>query len=276
MEAERALRYDQRAICVCTSTLEVGIDIGDIDMVILAYRPRSVAPIAQRIGRGNRREGKISTIAVALTPGESSYYQKVFQAIVRSKYSSEAHPFDPSVAVQQTLAMLSGPESVTMQEIEAIFHGLVPTEEISSILEHLESGGWIDRREDGRVLASSRAREQGSKLYSNIPGSESIAVVERETGMAIGNITLPIDNIFILGGQAWMVRKRSAERVLVSKVESGTEIANFASYDRFGSFFDLLPMDLKMRYKKMMGKEQEIHSSNLGESASGAARWASS
>jgi hypothetical protein len=40
VEAERALRSEDKVVCACTSTLEVGVDIGDIDMVILAYRPR--------------------------------------------------------------------------------------------------------------------------------------------------------------------------------------------------------------------------------------------
>jgi hypothetical protein len=199
----------------------------------------------------------------------------VFQAIVRSGYASEANSFDPSVAVQEVLVILSGPEGLTTDKIVATFHDLVPAEEVSSILDHLENGGWTERREDGRAVASSRAREQGCKLYSNIPGSKSIAVVEQETGIAIGNISLSIDNIFILGGQAWVVRKRSAERVLMSKVESRTEIAYLTSYDRFGSFFDLLPLDMRMRYKKALVKEQELHSRDLRESAMVAARWAS-
>ena len=104
-EAERALRLEDRAVCACTSTLEVGVDIGDIDMVILANRPRSISSIAQRIGRGNRRQDRISTVAVARTSGEVSYYEKIFEAIVRSKYSSEEHAFDPSVVVQQTAVL---------------------------------------------------------------------------------------------------------------------------------------------------------------------------
>jgi hypothetical protein len=41
----------------------------------------------------------------------------------------------------------------------------------------------------------------------------------------------------------------------VTKVNSGTEIANFESYDRFGAFFDLLPLGLRMRHKKALQKD---------------------
>jgi ATP-dependent Lhr-like helicase len=253
VEAERALRSEDKVVCACTSTLEVGVDIGDIDMVILAYRPRSVASIAQRIGRANRREKRICTIAVARSSGEAAYYDKVFEAIVRSKYSSEEHTFDPSVTVQQIFSMLSGPVGRPRDEVTAMFRGIMPPEEVTEVWDHLHEGGWIEMLEDGTWTAGKRAREMGPKIYSNIPGSESIEVVEMETDQPIGNIALPVDNIFILGGQAWLVRKRLSNRVMVSKVDSGTDIANFASYDRFGAFFDLLPLTLRMRHKKAMG-----------------------
>lgn len=253
VEAERALRSDDRAVCACTSTLEVGVDIGDIDMVILANRPRSIASIAQRIGRANRREKRISTIAVARSAGEAAYYDKVFEAIARSKYSSEEHSFDPSVVAQQILSTLSGPSGRARGEVEALFRAIMAPEDITAVWDHLHDGGWIEQHEDGSWTVAKRARELGGKIYSNIPGSESIEVVEMETDLPIGNIALPVDNIFILGGQAWLVRRRLSNRVLVSKVDSGTDIANFASYDRFGAFFDLLPPELRMRHKKTLG-----------------------
>lgn len=253
-EAERALRIEKRAICACTSTLEVGVDIGDIDMVILATRPRSISSIAQRIGRGNRRQERISTVAVARTAGEVSYYEKIFEAIVRSKYSSEEHAFDPSVMVQQILSALSNSDGMTGDQFTDLFSGMIDPAEVAEVLEHLKKSGWLDRSEDGRWKATDKTKELGPKLYSNIPGSESIRVVELETDDPIGNITLPVDNIFILGGQAWLVKRRLADRVLVTKVDSGTEIANFESYDRFGAFFDLLPLGLRMRHKKALEK----------------------
>ena len=200
VEAERALRSDDRVVCACTSTLEVGVDIGDIDMVILASRPRSVASIAQRIGRANRREKRISTIAVARSSSEAAYYDKVFEAIVRSRYSSEEHSFDPSVVVQQIFSTLAGPTAKGAGEVQALFRGILPDEELASVWGHLHDGGWIEQIDDGAWTLGKRARAMGPKIYSNIPGAESIEVVEVETGQPIGDIALPIDNIFILGG----------------------------------------------------------------------------
>jgi ATP-dependent Lhr-like helicase len=54
---ERQFAAAEAAICFSSSTLELGIDIGDIDSVILIGPPGSPAAFVQRIGRGNRRAG---------------------------------------------------------------------------------------------------------------------------------------------------------------------------------------------------------------------------
>ncbi|NLI73481.1 MAG: hypothetical protein GX369_01740 [Euryarchaeota archaeon] len=66
----------------------------------------------------------------------------------------------------------------------------------------------------------------------------------------IGNIGLPIDNIFVLAGQAWLVREKTRSRVMVTAVDEGTEVANFSSYDRFGAFFDMLPYSIRIRVQR--------------------------
>ncbi|GIV24891.1 MAG: hypothetical protein KatS3mg026_0583 [Bacteroidia bacterium] len=52
---EKTFRQASQAVCVATSSLELGIDIGDIEAVVLWGAPHSVASFLQRLGRGNRR-----------------------------------------------------------------------------------------------------------------------------------------------------------------------------------------------------------------------------
>lgn len=63
-ENEKAFSTLRTAICVATSTLELGIDIGDIDAVILWGVPANVESFLQRIGRGNRRSNKTNVICL--------------------------------------------------------------------------------------------------------------------------------------------------------------------------------------------------------------------
>ena len=53
--AERSVKTARKIVLFATSTLEIGVDIGDIDLVVLDGPPPDVSAFLQRIGRGNRR-----------------------------------------------------------------------------------------------------------------------------------------------------------------------------------------------------------------------------
>src|SRR5439155_22518842 len=65
LEVERAFQEAATALCIATSTLELGIDVGDIDVVLLYGHPGGWDSFLQRIGRGNRRSHKSNVICVA-------------------------------------------------------------------------------------------------------------------------------------------------------------------------------------------------------------------
>lgn len=69
-DTEQRFANARKAICIATSTLELGIDIGDIDVVLLWDHPYSVESLLQRVGRGNRRSSK--TNAVCVIPEEAT------------------------------------------------------------------------------------------------------------------------------------------------------------------------------------------------------------
>lgn len=55
--SERAFAESRNCVIVATSTLELGVDIGDLDRVIQVDSPRTVASFLQRLGRTGRRSG---------------------------------------------------------------------------------------------------------------------------------------------------------------------------------------------------------------------------
>lgn len=71
-----------RAVCISTSTLEMGIDIGDIDAVLLYGPPPSVESLLQRIGRGNRRSNKTNVICLSRDAGGSIRESAVFSTML--------------------------------------------------------------------------------------------------------------------------------------------------------------------------------------------------
>ncbi len=70
------------AICVSTSTLEMGIDIGDIEAVVLYGPPATIESMLQRIGRGNRRSPKTNAICFARSTGANIREAAIFSAML--------------------------------------------------------------------------------------------------------------------------------------------------------------------------------------------------
>jgi ATP-dependent Lhr-like helicase len=78
-ETESRFKSDRRAVCLATMTLEVGIDIGDVDLVICMDPPFSLGSFLQRIGRGCRRlQGKTRVLCAARDRASSL----IFEALV--------------------------------------------------------------------------------------------------------------------------------------------------------------------------------------------------
>ncbi len=61
-EIESSFAESETALCVATSTLELGIDIGDIDDVMFCGVPATTESFLQRIGRGNRRSNETKAV----------------------------------------------------------------------------------------------------------------------------------------------------------------------------------------------------------------------
>ena len=78
-EAESFMRETQYG--VATMTLEIGIDIGDIDAIVLAEVPWSVSSLLQRIGRGNRR--KCGVFAIFNSEEEKVMFEIMFGVLFK-------------------------------------------------------------------------------------------------------------------------------------------------------------------------------------------------
>jgi ATP-dependent Lhr-like helicase len=106
------------ALCVASSTLELGIDIGSIDDIVLVGAPLTVSSFRQRVGRGGRRGGVQRVLCLARTPTEALRFAALVDpAPVSLPDRRERDPdpttgngpvyhFKPSVLVQQVFSLL--------------------------------------------------------------------------------------------------------------------------------------------------------------------------
>jgi len=101
---EEAMKGDCFGVCVATSTLEVGIDIGDIDAVILIEPPITVGAFLQRIGRGNRKTDKCQVVMISSSDQEKRLFLALHHCAV-SGVLDDVHEYDrQSVRFQQVLS----------------------------------------------------------------------------------------------------------------------------------------------------------------------------
>lgn len=101
-EEMRAKRY---GVCVATTTLEIGIDIGDVDTVVLSDPPRSVIGFLQRIGRGNRRSGVCRVLAFRASDDDERLIRALLDCARRGELDDNYEYDRPSVRFQQILGL---------------------------------------------------------------------------------------------------------------------------------------------------------------------------
>jgi ATP-dependent helicase Lhr and Lhr-like helicase len=107
-QAEQAFSERQSCVIVATSTLELGLDVGDLDRVIQIDAPGSVASFLQRLGRTGRRAGARRNMLFIATRDEGLLESLAIVQLFRRGYvepvSSPPSPFH--LVVQQLFAML--------------------------------------------------------------------------------------------------------------------------------------------------------------------------
>ncbi|MEA3469039.1 MAG: AAA domain-containing protein [Thermodesulfobacteriota bacterium] len=136
---EQQFRQQARAVCVATSTLELGIDVGDVDAVLLFEPPDSVSAFLQRIGRANRRRNTIHFWGIC-RGGRAGEQVLRFLALLRlaaeGKVESALSDKMPSVLSQQFLSCLYEKKRLTLAALQDLFpsHSDEETEQIFSAL----------------------------------------------------------------------------------------------------------------------------------------------
>ena len=245
-EAEQVMKEAPVAICVSTSTLEIGIDIGDIDAVVLAELPISTSAFLQRVGRGSRRSGKVQAVAIAQSDQQRASLQAMFDDAIAGTLSSEVYEADLSVAVQQTFSYLYQYRSgVSQIDLIALLSSFCDEQDSQSIVQHLSQTDWI-QQVSGRWYPATPLMDLAEKgrIHSNIASSGTCKVIDVSTGKEIGIVSGIQDEIFLLARQAWKVLSIGHGVIRVNRFHGSVNAATFASSKKHGAFHHLLPPGL--------------------------------
>jgi ATP-dependent Lhr-like helicase len=212
-ETERALAQEEEAVAVATSTLEVGVDIGDIDVVVVDGPPGSVSALLQQIGRGNRRAGETIVLPVARDDVAAVTLASMIRAATSGDLDPAPEISHTSVAIQQAASILFQARGAvrrraTMERLLASAFG----PRAVRLVTQLGADGWL-AIDDELVRPGDRLRElmdQPMRLHGNIGGAGSVvALVDAVTGQPLAWIPRQAtDGRIVLAGTSFIPEQR--------------------------------------------------------------------
>ncbi len=237
LQAEQRLKAGSLKILVATASLELGIDIGDIDLVCQLGSPRSIAAFLQRVGRaGHAVEATPKGRLFPLSLDDLVECTAMMDAVRRGELDRIRQPHIPlDVLSQQIIAEVGcdewGVDDLYTQFCKATPYADLKKEQYLDIIQMLGDGFATRRGRRGAYLhydqVNGRLRgRKGAKLAAvtnagTIPDQFDYDVVLLPDGLSIGSLnedfafeSLPGD-IFQLGNASYRVLKLEAGKMLV-------------------------------------------------------------
>jgi len=249
IEAEAILKESRYSICISTSTLEVGIDIGDIDCVLIYEPPWSLFSLAQRVGRSNRRGNVIFSVGLAQNEEEVRYLKDMYELLKSGYLPKEDYSPDYSVVVQQIFSCLyQYRRGLSENEIFEMVKPLCDEGILDLIINYLIEKELI-YLDIGKYLLSTKMRNIGEigKLHSNVPDNIEYKVIDVASGKVIGKVSGFFDKTFILGGFIWKIVsiKEEKREIFVKRSNDNFSMPIFERSLMRGAFYKYLPPELR-------------------------------
>jgi ATP-dependent Lhr-like helicase len=234
---------------VATMTLEIGIDIGDIDVAVIDICPWSVSSLAQRIGRACRNEDKIEVIMRYTSHEDLLAEKKMLRALAESCFEQSPYCFDLSVIIQQILSYCKT-RNIIGTSRDHLFELLSPFcngRDLDDILAQMLSLQMIEQKDSNFYLAIV----DRSNVHSNVPDSPEITVVNDATKVKVGFIVPPVEETFMLAGECWRMLRFKDDTLYVARANIDAFAPKFGKTATKGHYFDMLPDSIKKRYPEM-------------------------
>jgi len=229
---------------ICTSSLELGIDVGTADFVLQYSSPREVARIVQRVGRSGHGVGEVSD-GVILATKEDDVAEAC--AIARRALAEEIEPVvvrtnNRSVLANQLVAMAVSERFLEADRAYATvrrswaFRDLARAE-FDDVLAQLDGLKVLWSR-DGRIGRSGQSLAYFYENISMIPDVRTYRVVDLSSRRAIGTLdewfvaeSAKLGASFIMRGTAWRVIDVKEDHLLVEPVREIGDVPSWVGED---------------------------------------------
>jgi ATP-dependent Lhr-like helicase len=247
-DVEARLKSTERpTTAICTSTLEMGIDIGSTDSVAQVGAPPTVAALRQRLGRSGRRDQPATLRAYISeqeitdrTPPADMLRAQLFQTVAMTELMLNDRWYEPpplddlhlSTLTQQILSVIAQHGGATASELHSALSGQGPFSAVDSdmflrLLRCLGDAEILTQSSDGTLLAGIVGDHivNHYSFYSAFQSSDEYRLIAH--GRTLG--TIPVDypvlvgSYLIFAGMRWQVLSvdTSARTIELTRASGG-------------------------------------------------------
>jgi len=242
LRVEDRLRAGDLRALVATASLELGIDVGPVELVCQVGSPRAIATFLQRVGRSNHsRSGTPEGILYPMTRDELVECAALLAAVRAGRLDATCPPVAPlDILAQQIVAEVAAAEEWTEDGLFALVRGSAPYAELEraefdAVVELVSEGITTGRgkrmayvHRDG-VHAVLRPR-RGARLAAltsggAIPEVGDYRVVAEPDDTPVGTVNEDfaiesmVGDVFLLGTHSWRIRRVTQGEVRVVDAE---------------------------------------------------------
>jgi len=239
LAAEKGLKSGELKGLVCTSSLELGIDVGSIDLVVQYMSPRQATRLIQRVGRSGHSIGRIADgIIVALDSDDTLEALAIAKKALKEDLEPVQIPPKPyDVLSHQIAGLLIKNKRLAFEEIRELFGKAYPyadltVEEIEKVLRYMHQRfprlAWVSF-EDGVVIKPRQTKALFEYYFDNlsmIPEEKQFLVIDETTDSSVGVLDEAFmaefgkpGTKFIIRGSPWVVEHVGEDKVHVKPID---------------------------------------------------------
>lgn len=216
-QAESAFAQARDCVIVSTSTLELGIDVGDLDRVIQIDAPRTVASFLQRIGRTGRRPGTDRNCLLLATDRQSLVQAAALLVLWgRGWVEPVLPPPEPRhIVAQQILALCLQQHRIGAHLWPQWWNGLEPfTNRSEVITKHLLDQGYLERDGEHLFIGPEAELRFGRRHFMGMTAvfttAPEFTVLAGRTELGRVDPAVLVEEVqgprrLLLGGRSWHV-----------------------------------------------------------------------
>ena len=237
-QAEAAFAAEPDCAIVATSTLELGIDVGELDRVIQVGVPPSVASFLQRMGRSGRRAGSVRNFLFLATSDSELLLALGIARLWREGYVEHVEPpAQPAhIYAQQIMALVLQGKGIAVSDLDSwlgvTFEAISPSDQ-ADVVEHMIATGMLSL--DAGILGLGALAEQefGRRHFGDLvvsfssPMLLSVTFGRTELGAIHPLAVAPLPDgepiVILLAGRSWRVVDVNWPRRRVSVVAAEGE-----------------------------------------------------